>query len=257
MPNIKDEVIQHGIIAKGASVSELIVTDDEMVKINKYTLAPLEKSDVYVFKVAICDNDIDRQYEKFSDAALLKMVDLFVGVPFIKDHERKSDNQVARIYDTQHIVSTELKKHDDTPLHQLIAHCYVLDIDSNKNLIAEIKGGIKKEVSVGLRVGKSICNICGTDNTKTYCEHWWGRDYDGVKCIFTLDDPVDAFEVSFVPVPAQAKAGTMKEYFEKVKEMPAEDVSHETNTAEDELNMAIKSVDTFIYIQTQKEKKEQ
>lgn len=253
----KDEIMQHGLIAKGASVRELTLSDDELVKINKHTLSPLTAEDVYVFKVAICDNDIDRQYEQFTDNAIKEMADLFIGKPLIKDHERRADNQIGRIYDTEVVISETEKKSDGSPLHQLVAHCYVLDTETNKDLIAEIKGGIKKEVSVGMRIAKSICNICGTDNAKSYCEHWWGRDYDGVKCIFTLDDPVDAFEVSFVAVPAQAKAGTMKEHHEKHKEMPTEDESTETDSVEDELNMKLKSMDAFIYIQTQKREKEQ
>lgn len=253
----KEEVLKHGLLAKGAEVRELSLTDDELTKINKYTLSPLTADDVYVFKIAVCNNDIDRHYERFTEDAIKEMAELFVGKPLIKDHERKADHQIGRIYDTEVIISETEKTSENESLYQLVAHCYVLHIDANKDLISEIKGGIKKEVSVGLRIGKMICNICGVDNTKEYCNHWWGREYDGVTCIFTLEDPVDAFEVSFVAVPAQAKAGTMKEHHEKHKEMPTEDESTETDSVEDELNMKLKSMTAFIYIQTQKREKEQ
>ena len=68
--NKKDEIMQHGMISKGASVRELSISTDELAKINEHTLSPLKEEEVYVFKVAICDNDIDRQYEQFTDAAL-------------------------------------------------------------------------------------------------------------------------------------------------------------------------------------------
>lgn len=253
----KENIIQDGLIAKGASVRELRLSDDELAKINEHTLSPLKAEDVYVFKVAVCDNAVDRQFEKFADNAINGMADMFVGKPLIKDHERKADNQIGRIYATEVVTSTKALNEDGSAYMALVAHCYVLDTDTNKDLIAEIKGGIKKEVSVNLRVGKAVCNICGTDNAKTYCDHWWGQTYDGEKCVFTLDDPVDAFEVSFVAVPAQAKAGTMKEHTKKQKEMPTDDESVKTDLVEDELNMKLKSMDMFIYIQTQKEKKEQ
>ena len=86
----------------------------------------------------------------------------------------------------------------------------------NADLIAEIMGGIKKEGSVGCAVSSSICSICGTDNTKSYCRHWPGRSYDkeggAVVCTFTLDGAKDAYEFSLVAVPAQKAAGVSKSY---------------------------------------------
>ena len=250
----KDEIMQMGLIAKGASVKELQMTDDELVKINKYTLTPLTADDVYVFKVAICDNDLDRQFERFSDDALEKMAELFIGKPLIKDHERKADHQIGRIYDTEVLVSETEKTTEGEALMQLVAHCYVLVIDGNKDLIAEIKGGIKKEVSVGLRIGKSICSICGTDNAKRYCDHWWGIEYEGELCTFTLSDPVDAFEVSFVAVPAQAKAGTIKEQKEKLKQEPTDLENDDVDDEQASLSMLLKNTESFIFIETQRVK---
>ncbi len=87
---------------------------------------------------------------------------------------------------------------------------------SNADLIAEIKGGIKKEGSVGFSCSSAICSICGTDNAKTYCSHWPGREYDkdGGKevCIFKLAGVRDAYEFSLVAVPAQRAAGVSKSY---------------------------------------------
>lgn len=252
----KDQIMLNGLISKGAMVKELNLTDDELAKINKFTLSPLTADDVYVFKVAICDNDIDRHFERFADKAIDEMAELFIGKPLIKDHERKADHQVGRIYDTEVITSDSLKTSDGEPLIQLVAHCYVLNNDSNDKLVSEIKGGIKKEVSVGLRVNKAVCNICGTDNTKNYCDHWWGRDYEGKTCVFTLDDPVDAFEVSFVAVPAQAKAGTFKAHGIDTKDIankPDYDSKNEDTLAQ-EIALQFKALDAFIYIQNEKNK---
>ena len=61
-----------------------------------------------------------------------------------------------------------------------------------------------------------ICNICGTDNTKTYCPHYPGREYDKdtgkVTCLMTIDGAKEAYELSLVAVPAQPRAGTTKNY---------------------------------------------
>jgi hypothetical protein len=87
---------------------------------------------------------------------------------------------------------------------------------SNADLITEIKGGIKKEGSVGCSVNHVYCSICGTDNAKSYCRHWPGKSYDkegGAQiCTFTLDGGRDAYEFSLVAVPAQKAAGVSKSY---------------------------------------------
>ena len=57
-----------------------------------------------------------------------------------------------------------------------------------------------------------VCSICGTDKAKNYCEHVPGRKYKEKLCTVALDDVKDAYEFSFVAVPAQKGAGTVKTY---------------------------------------------
>ena len=42
-----------------------------------------------------------------------------------------------------------------------MAEAYVLRTERNADLIADIEGGIKKEVSVGCAMGQARCSICG------------------------------------------------------------------------------------------------
>lgn len=48
-------------------------------KINKLTRRLLTEDEVYVFSVVLCDNEIDRDGERFSDKALEELKDRFVG----------------------------------------------------------------------------------------------------------------------------------------------------------------------------------
>lgn len=254
----KSDILLNGMISKGANVRELTLTEKELEKINSLTLEPLKAEDVYVFRVAMCDNEIDRQYEKFSLKALKDMAGLFIGKPLIKDHDRKADNQIGRIYDTEVVASdTDVTEHGEA-YTTVVAHCYILNTDSNKDLITEIKGGIKKEVSVNMRVEKAVCSICKIDNAKEACPHWWGREYDGEKCHFTLDGANDAFELSFVAVPAQAKAGTMKQHGAKDKATPSDkEKQSDPSESDKSLELKIKALDAYIYIQNQKTKEEE
>ena len=82
--------------------------------------------------------------------------------------------------------------------------------ESNRDLILEIEAGIKKEVSVGCSVRESVCSICGANRTLCDCGHQKGETYDGRLCYTILRDAQDAYEWSFVAVPAQPMAGVVK-----------------------------------------------
>lgn len=204
-----------GMIEKAAHLAPQEVTEAELKAINKFALEPLTAEQVFTFKAVLCDNDLDRHHERFSLKALKDLEKLFLGKPVIKDHRRSADNQVARIYSTELVQTTKTASGGEL-YTQLVAHCYMVKTASNADLIAEIRGGIKKEGSVGCSVSRAICSICGTDNTKSYCPHWPGRKYakeggDQI-CTFLLDGGADAYEFSLVAVPAQKKAGTCKSY---------------------------------------------
>lgn len=204
-----------GMIEKAAYLAPQEITDAELKAINKYTLEPLTADQVFTFKAVLCDNELDRSYERFNLKALQDLKKLFMGKTVIKDHSRSADKQVARIYSTE-LVQSEKTTNAGELYTQLVAHCYMVKTASNADLIAEIKGGIKKEGSVGCSVTSSICSICGTDNAKTYCPHWPGRSYEkegGAQvCTFTLAGARDAYEFSLVAVPAQRAAGVSKSY---------------------------------------------
>ena len=79
---------------------------------------------------------------------------------------------------------------------------------ANDALIEEIEGGIKKEVSVGCSVERCVCSICGGDIGT--CAHRKGEKYGGKVCCAELTNAQDAYEWSFVAVPAQPRAGVLK-----------------------------------------------
>ena len=262
MPNFEtmDKSEREGLITKSAEVSIQEVTAEELRKINKFTLEPLKAEDVFSFKMSMCDNETDdRNFEPFSLQSLKDMQKLYIEKTVIKDHFRKADNQVARVYDTELAYEDGKLTKAGEPFARLVAKCYMIKTASNADLIADIKAGIKKEVSTSCRPKKAICSICGVDNIKTYCSHFWGKEYekaDGTKdiCYFTLDGVEEAYEVSFVVVPAQPRAGTTKNYGgipEKKPETTPED--HTNKTKDLETDLRIKTLESFIFTQNQEE----
>lgn len=201
---------------KAAQISAAELSPNDMAMINAYALAPLSAEDVFAFKVSMAGNEIDRDNEVFPIDTLRKFANLFVGRTVVKDHDHRSDNQIARIYATNLVEGDPMHMTKNGEVYtELIAKCYMVKTSTNADLIAEIQAGIRKEVSLGCRIGKAVCSICGTDNVKTYCSHFPGKDYKGETCYFSLEDPMDAYELSFVAIPAQQHAGTVKAYGDK------------------------------------------
>lgn len=259
--NLDDPEAIPGVICKVASVQPLEVTDEDLKKINKYTLSPVKAEDVFVFKATMADNEQDdRNFMPFDLKALQALKKLYPGKTMLKDHSRRADNQIARIYDTELVQSN--KQTELGELHtELVAKIYMIKTESNKDLIAEIMGGIKKEVSTSCTPEKMICNICNTDNMAKYCHHWPGVEYtieDGTatgtkkRCKMLLSGAKEAYELSFVAVPAQPRAGTHKSagFTKPVPEETETPEPEETNTDKDlDLAFKVRESESFIFAQ--------
>lgn len=191
-------------IRKAAHLEGQPVSPEELALINKQTIRPLTAEEVFPFRVAACDNQVDREHERFTDKALGQLAKLFVGKTMIADHKWTAANQTARIYAGAVEESGGVKR--------LALRAYMLRNEQTAPMIAAIEGGILREVSVGCAMGKALCSICGADRREKYCGHLSGRVYDGKLCHIDLDDAKDAYECSFVAVPAQPGAGVMKRY---------------------------------------------
>lgn len=184
----------------------------ELEAINRFTKTELQAEDVYTFSVLLCDNEIDRDFERFTETTLEELRDLFIGKTGIADHEWKTELQTARIYRTEIVTEPAQKTSIGTPYCYLKGYAYMLRTEENAGRIAEIEGGIKKEVSVGCSIARSRCSICGEELGSTSCNHILGAEYNGQLCYAELEGAVDAYEWSFVAVPAQREAGVMKRF---------------------------------------------
>lgn len=189
----------------------------DIALINQFAVKELTPDDVYCFSVVLCDNDVDRDLERFTDKTLDGLAKLFVGKTGISDHRWSADRQVARLYRVE-VETTTDKNRLGQPLKRLRGSAYMMQNDANRAMIDAIEGGILKEISIGCAVKKNLCSICGKPlkldwRTWTYqCEtgHIKGETYEGKLCVGNLEEPEDAYEFSFVAVPAQKGAGVTK-----------------------------------------------
>ena len=192
-------------ITKAARLMKAAPDEGEMALVNAQALRELGAEEVFTFRLAACNNQVDRDLEKFSDGALEGLAEKFVGRPVLMDHCWSAGSQTARVYaaGVEPMPETEGGK-------QLVLRCYMPRLRGNEDTIAAIEGGLLRECSVGVSVRRAVCSICGTDWTQHWCAHNKGQPYGEGMCIIILDEAADAYEVSLLPVPAQPAAGVVK-----------------------------------------------
>ena len=149
----------------------IAVTAEELARINRFAKKELRAEEVYTFAVKLCDNEVDRDFERFDRAALEKLSELFVGRTGIFDHSWSAGGQTARIYRAEVI-------EEETRTTAGDKYCWC------------------KGWAYMLRTEKNEC----------------GKYYGGKLCYAVLSDITDAYEWSFVAVPAQRAAGVVKRF---------------------------------------------
>lgn len=148
--------------------------------------------DDYTFTIKLCDNRIDKDYERFSSDCLEQMAEMFVGkLGYV------GENQVAKI------TSVEVVKEKFPYDRWLKATATMPRTRGSEKLIEQIERGEKKEVSIGCSIKTRTCSIC--KDTEGKCNHKPGEYYNGILCYVTLDDPQDVYEWAFVERPKEVE----------------------------------------------------
>ena len=191
-----------------------MLTKEELDQINRFSKAELTADQVYTFSVRLCDNEVDRDFERFGTEDLDRLGELFLGKSGIFDHQWSAKGQTARIYRTDVVREPGTVTAAGDEYRWLKGWAYLMRTEKNQELITEIEGGIKKEVSVGCSMGRSVCSVCGAES----CVHVPGKTYNGKRCVRILSGAADAYEFSFVAVPAQRAAGVVKKFSPRFEE---------------------------------------
>lgn len=198
------------------------VSDEELELINGYTRRKFSADEVYVFSLVLCDNDVDRDRERFTVESLFALEKLFVGKTGVFDHEPSAKNQTARIISCEVEAVSGKKTATGDDYFRLKARAYMPRSEKNADLILALESGIIKEVSVGCAVEKTVCSICGEKIGE--CAHIKGETYGNKLCCGELINPFDAYEFSFVAVPAQKTAGVTKSFYSDRKDFDMESI---------------------------------
>ena len=147
--------------------------------------------DDYTFTIKVCDNKIDKSYERFSTDCLEKMAKMFVGKAGYV-----GESQVAKITSAGVVESGYNYATSEERCAWIEAKATIQRTPENESVIEQIETGKKKNVGIGCSVNKRTCSICGDIDGK--CNHRPGEYYDGELCFITLDDPQKVYEWAFI-----------------------------------------------------------
>jgi len=117
--------------------------------------------------------------------------------PILKNHDTDSE-PLGRVKGACFVT------HGATPSSQ--DHEVIVAEIVDQDAIVKFLDGRYQTVSIGSRVEKMICSICGTDIvSEEFCGHWKGKTYDGALCYY-IPKGITHIECSVVNVPADRKA---------------------------------------------------
>ena len=129
--------------------------------------------------------------------------------PVIMHHKDKDGVQIGRIK------SVEFSEQTKPGLPGLIFTCNIGDDAGIKG----VKNGTLSTVSIGAIIHKATCSICGQNiASEGECEHKRGKYYDNKLCYWIMDE-MEPKELSYVIVPSDKYANTIKIYKPQKKSM--------------------------------------
>lgn len=176
----------------------------------RFALAPLQPEEIYVRRLALCNDRYDRTGERFPPYYLERFAATLPGKPLLAHHDRRQFplGRFFRAEVTQEPEPPAGEKHTGLPARTTWLYCrvYLVRTPGNEEIRRQIDAGIYSHVSIGFRWADLTCDLCGKSYFRSDCPHVIGQEYDGRPCTATYGgDParVEAVEASLVYLGAQ------------------------------------------------------
>ena len=131
---------------RGESGAAAVPGGEELQEISRFARRELGAEEVYTFTLRLCDNQVDRDFERFDEGCLEELGRLFVGKSGLFDHRWSAQGQTARLYRTEVVREEDRRTESGEVYCWLKGWAYMLRTEENAGLIAEIEGGIKREI---------------------------------------------------------------------------------------------------------------
>lgn len=146
-----------------------------------------------IITVRLADNEIDRDYERFSIPALRNMARMFVGKKGIIGEDKLGKTQWGRILSCEvRTDNTKITKAGEV-YTSLEARVLINNTSENFSLLNRMMSKVQKG-SVSCSVAHRICSVCGTDESKYSCVHTKGKLFYDKPAYRILWDVTEVYE---------------------------------------------------------------
>ena len=163
---------------------------DLVSDVNKLTLRPLDRDEFAVFTMDLCNNRIDAHYSRFPVDELESINEMVPGRPFMERHDTRGTLPRGTFF------RSRLHEEPERDYVSVRPDVYVLHTEDNKDLIANIEGGVYRATSIGFSFMRPECSICHKDIRS--CDHVPGRTYGDESCHYIMHDVISVLEGSVV-----------------------------------------------------------
>lgn len=198
MPEVIRKIVEGGV----GKMAQAQASD--MALLQKYAPpgAEIAAEEVMIVNAVLAHTRLDRSFEQFSKAYLERFAETLPGKSFLIGHDySKAPN--GRWIDAE--VRQAAEGYD---LHTKFY------VKAGSSIADDIRLGIAKDVSIGFRPDRLICDLCNDDvwEAKSQCPHEPGHEYDGKVATATYGgdaSKAEALEGSLVWLGCQPGAQVM------------------------------------------------
>lgn len=135
--------------------------DADLALINGVAIEPQKAEQVYVRRERLANTQVDRAGERFTNANIRQFAKSIVGKAKLAGHNYQGLPE-GRFYKA----TTE----NTNGVMHVVPSFYMIRTDASAPIIANIDGGVLKDVSIGFNFETLQCDICG----RNYLDFWGG-----------------------------------------------------------------------------------
>lgn len=179
-------------LAKAQGPAE--TSDAQLALINKFTLSPLTKEQVYVRPIHLCHNAIDHDRERFSEALLKDFLATAPGKTFTCSHRTDSlgfgilfDGEILKMTpaDASALLGEDLRFPAEIKEAQILKLWFYVpvsvqvggkQVEMNQEFVANIEAGVFRHVSIGLSAHGCVAVVDEKSGDTLYWE-WKAPGY--------------------------------------------------------------------------------
>ncbi len=157
------------------------VLDDQLTLISKYTLEEIKAEDLYVRKVRLAHNAIDRDNERFSEELLKAFMETLPGKSFLIGHAWgppgegiffKAELEEMSLEEARSSTGEDIKLPEGvTKVVFLLGWFYTTRTPDKEALLKDIDAGIARHVSIGFNASSRVKEVNEESGETLYWEY--------------------------------------------------------------------------------------